>query len=745
MKNQFKIYFDNSDLLLNDLYERKIDIKCVLEELNITKDLSSIQIPEMKETDILDNFGKFIKRNMNYKIKGNIKPYIINNKYYYKKLIENYNNSNCRLSKKNIIELIYNLAFSQNGINYEPQIELKSNKTTIGCFLMNEVISFIKNRSIDNDKDISDFIKINHILFCIGDKFEKLCLRLFLIINVFISVKYDKFSNYNEFITNFYCLYYKFRKTENLDILKEEILSKIDFPNYSQFRFEETTLNEEFISMLLNKLENMIKCKSNFEIKINRNILNNLTLLKLFHIDKIKEMQIKSFFKFSNIQDNYMKYIQNKDSDFDVLVDELNYDEKKLHLFNVFFVIACGLIDKIERDSLQIFNEGNNVITLFKKYADSLLETINDILEKIRTQKDVPIIEENFGFAKIFKTFFVLFTDLNNEKYRRKKLRFDLLDSLGEENHEKKPLLKISINIEKGDKNSNFTRLSQNSGKHKDNEELYYDKLNSDSLEEGCRRYILSKINDIIDDNIQEISIVEIFKILFGLNFFIPYVDSKGSLVFIPVAKKLNYSNDNYEEYGYQEFDMMFKVSNNKDIPLNNKDSSKFLPFVKSTQIKVSKHNIQIENETEFVIKQNALVIIENKIKFPKTKEKFISYITIMIKKLVFVIKLLKNIKSPVIHSCQNFQLLLIYDEIIVHENEIMNYINKEEIKKIVNEQSLNETLEFTIEIVYISQIVHFYNTLNDLKERREMKNEITKLKSKVEELERILNDKKDI
>ena len=232
-------------------------------------------------------------------------------------------------------------------------------------------------------------------------------------------------------------------------------------------------------------------------------------------------------------------------------------------------------------------------------------------------------------------------------------------------------------------------------------------------MEEGCRRYILSKINDIIDDNIPEISIVEIFKILFGLNFFIPYVDSEGSLVFIPVAKKLNYSNDNYEEYGYQEFDMMFKVSNNKDIPLNNKDSSKFLPFVKSTQIKVSKHNIQIEKQTEFVIKQNALVIIENKIKFPKTKEKFISYITIMIKKLVFVIKLLKNIKSPVIHSCQNFQLLLIYDEIIVHENEIMNYINKEEIKKIVNEQSLNETLEFTIEIVYISQIVHFYNTIN--------------------------------
>ena len=106
------------------------------------------------------------------------------------------------------------------------------------------------------------------------------------------------------------------------------------------------------------------------------------------------------------------------------------------------------------------------------------------------------------------------------------------------------------------------------------------------------------------------------------------------------------------------------------------------------------------------------------------------------------MIKLLKNLKSPIIHSCQYIQLLPIYDEVITHENEIMKNINKEEIKKIVNELTLNETLKFSIEIVYVSQIVHFCNTLNDLKERREMKNEIRKLKSKVEDFERLLNNK---
>ena len=741
MTNILQIYFDNLDYLFKDLYERKIPINDVLEDLNITKNLSFIQTPKMKENDILESFAKFIKRNMNYIIKG-IKPTMNDIKYYYKKLIENINNSTRRLSYKQIIELIGNLAFSNTGINCELQNEPKTNREIIECFLMSEVLSFIKNKSIDNDKIISEFIKLNHILFCTDDRIQHICLRFFLILNVFISVKYDKFSNYDEFIMNFYCLYYKFRKIENLNILKEEILSKI-LPNYSMLSFDETTLKEESISILLNELENMIKRKSNFTLKINENIFNNLTLLNLFHLNKIDKIKIKSFFKFSNIQDNYLKYIQDKDKKFDLLVDELNYDENKLHVFNIFFVIACGLIDKIERDSLQIFNGDNNVITLFKKYADALLKTINDIIEKIKTKSNIPDIEENFGFGKIFKTFYVLFTDLKNETYKIEKLKFDLVDCFVEKNVEKRPILRININVEKSDKNSNFTKLSKNSDMYKNEEEIYYEKLNSDSLEEGCRIYILSKIADVIDDNPQEITIIEMFKILFGLNFVIPYVDENGSLTFIPVSKNLNNSSDNYKEYGYQEFDMMFKISNNNDIPLNNKNGSQFLPFVKSTQIKINNTSIQIEDETEFFIKKNALVIVENKIKFPKSKNKFIEYITVMLKKLVFVTKLLKNTKNN-IHSYDNIQLLLIYDDIIFRPNEIKNNINKEEIKNIMMDISFDESLAFTIEIVYVSQIVHFYNTFNYLKERNEMKKEIKFLRAKVEEMDKLLNKKKD-
>ena len=94
--------------------------------------------------------------------------------------------------------------------------------------------------------------------------------------------------------------------------------------------------------------------------------------------------KIKSFFRYSIIQRNYLNFYNNKDENFVVSVDKLDYDEDKLHVFNIFFLIACGLYDKIEMESLQIFNFGNNVINLFKKYANILLEKINNIVLDIK-------------------------------------------------------------------------------------------------------------------------------------------------------------------------------------------------------------------------------------------------------------------------------------------------------------------------------------------------------------------------
>ena len=47
-----------------------------------------------------------------------------------------------------------------------------------------------------------------------------------------------------------------------------------------------------------------------------------------------------------------------------------------VNVFNIFFLIASGLVKKIGKISLQIFNEDNKVNTLFKKYGEILLDNI---------------------------------------------------------------------------------------------------------------------------------------------------------------------------------------------------------------------------------------------------------------------------------------------------------------------------------------------------------------------------------
>ena len=735
-EERIQIYFDNVDGLLKELYKNEISLENVLEELNCSKNLSFIPYQIIDKNEILKCFSEFIKSNTIHKIKGTIKPTINNIKYYYKKIVEEASNSNRELSYKQIIELIGNLTFGSEDINCELINKPKTNKEIIECFLINKVKLFIKEKSLKNNKKISEFIKCNHLLFCTNDDFQKICLRFFLIINLYFSEKYDRFSNYDEFILNFYYLYYKYTKPENLNKFRDEILSKIYLLNYSNFSLDEDFLNKQYISALQEDLEILKRKKKCFKLRINETILNNKKLLKLFHLKEVDEEKVKRFFKFSIIQDNYSKFTQ--EQKVDLLVDNLNFNENKLHVFNVFFIINCGLIDKIEKDSLQIFNGDNNVVSLLKKYANALLETINEIIEKVKNKEDPEEIEENFGFGKIFQTFYVLYTDLNNEKYKIEKLKFDLNDNLIEKNIEKKPILKVNVNIEKSDNNTHFTKLSKNSDKKRNDKEFYYEKLNSDSLEEGCKKYILSKIDDLINENIDEIEFIEMFKILFSLNFFIPYIDNNGSLEFYPITKQLNQKDNNNLEYGFQEFDYFFKVSNNKNIiPMNQNNDANQLPFVKNIQITIDCNNtnnpiINLEEGTEFFIKKDALVIVENKLKFPKSKELFFTYITIMLKKLNFVVKLIKNTTGD-FDLCKNIQLLLIYDDIIFNSEKIMDNTDIEEIKKIINDISFTETIKFTIEILYINQIVHYYNALHDLKERKKMKETIQTMKNIIE------------
>ena len=515
--------------------------------------------------------------------------------------------------------------------------------------------------------------------------------------------------------------------------------------NYSKFSFDKNSLNDYYIPKLSNDLNVLINNNKSFKLKIDARLLNNPMLLKLFNLVNIDKAKIANFFKYSKIQENYLKYCNNLKDNFEISVDELDYQENKLHVFNIFFIIACGLYDKIEKESLQIFNINNNVITLFKKYANILMENINKIIFDIK-EKDNTIIlhnEEIFGFGKIFNSFYVLYTNLDNDQYKKEKLKFELIDNSVEQNDESN-VWEINFKLNKSEVDSNFTKVSDHSNKSKNQMQSYYEKINSNSLEEECKTYIFSKINDLINENQDKIQLIEIFKILFGLNFVIPYVDENYTLKFKSVTKKLNNANSNYQEYGYQEFDCLFKVIGNEDILMNSDNNN--LPFIKSLQIEIIsdkefnqiKFDIKLEDGKQFSIKKNALVLVENKLKFPQKKELFLKYITIMIKKLNFVIKLIKNTTKD-FYSYKNIQLLLIYDDIICERDELKKYISEEQIKSILNQISFTEKVKFTIEIIYVSQTVNVYNISKSFEEMNKMKNKMNKMEIEIKNLREIL------
>ena len=139
----------------------------------------------------------------------------------------------------------------------------------------------------------------------------------------------------------------------------------------------------------------------------------------------------------------------------------------------------------------------------------------------------------------------------------------------------------------------------------------------------------------------------------------------------------MNNINSEYPEYGYQEFDYLFKVIGNEDILMNQNDN-KYLPFVSCLQININsqkyfnqfEYNVKMEDNQPFSIKKNALVIVENKLKFPTQKDKIIEFIKLMVKKLNFIIKLVKNTTND-FYYYDNIQLLLIYDDVIINRDEL--------------------------------------------------------------------------
>ena len=124
---------------------------------------------------------------------------------------------------------------------------------------------------------------------------------------------------------------YDFLKVNLILFLTDDnILSKIDEDNYAKFSLDKKFINAKCIDILLCNLNNLINNNNNFKLKIDNNLFNNPKLLKIFNLDKIDKEKIKSFFRYSIIQRNYLNFYNNANENFTVSIDKLDYDEDKI-------------------------------------------------------------------------------------------------------------------------------------------------------------------------------------------------------------------------------------------------------------------------------------------------------------------------------------------------------------------------------------------------------------------------------
>ena len=113
---------------------------------------------------------------------------------------------------------------------------------------------------------------------------------------------------------------------------------------------------------------------------------------------------------------------------------------------------------------------------------------------------------------------------MNSNKYKEVKLKFNLIDTLAQKSDAPKPMFEIKFNLDKNEVDSNFSRISVDSKKNMNEEQIYHEKINATSLEEECKTYILTKSNDLINENSDQIQIIENYKIFMVIKSLIIYL-----------------------------------------------------------------------------------------------------------------------------------------------------------------------------------------------------------------------------
>ena len=339
-----------------------------------------------------------------------------------------------------------------------------------------------------------------------------------------------------------------------------------------------------------------------------------------------------------------------------IAIDDLNYQNDKIHLFTNEFLIMNGFKKNIEECDFEIFNEGNFSIDIFSKFLRQIIEELNKSLKennfksifmekydiKLNNKKRTHYISGilDYDYKKNYKA-------MQNNKIKQNsfiKIKiYQNKDDEGEEKKEKNNKLKTENTEEEEKKDENNINETEDeeeedekyNGNNKNeadgtqsNYSIKISDINSIFSASNISDLIKDKayaledlINDILITNFKKGEVLSLPNILFKLNFKIPKYNEKNNTIEFKSAH-LDYSDENnkqeYENYtyGFNEIDTAFK-SNVKDYVED--DSLKFfknnLKFVKKKyQEYFDPQNVKNQN---FTIYPDTIFFCEIKSSFP--------------------------------------------------------------------------------------------------------------------------------
>ena len=527
-------------------------------------------------------------------------------------------------------------------------------------------------------------------------------------------------ENENSFTMNDFIVIYS-------NILIEKVFNK----DFNEKIFNE--LNETYLyfifqikdKKLINKIKNLIykylyekNDLNQFIIQTSEEIVQNTTIddsnLKEYQLlynefdinfDKVKDnvlnlfgknlkkdiSEILNFFDPKKINKNFYNSNENINIDENrIVIDNLNFYEKKIHLFSTEFLIANGLKSEIIENDFEIFNENNLSIDQFSNYLRKIIEEIN-----------ASIINNNFN-TDFIKNHHIKLHRNNFHRYIIAKLIYDDKIKMNNSKEINKNSF-IEINILQKKNKIKDTKANDLKNSSDDSSLFSYSSISDINKDKADNFENL--INEILIRHISSDKLTQLPNISFKFNLKIPIYNEKNNSIEFKSCR-LNYNNDQteklesnllYGSYGFKEIDVAFRNYLKKYI--KTEDSKYFNNNLEYHKDVFADNFYLFENkkENKFIIYPNSILFGEIKKTFPNRTNGRENYIDVKINKANELINEDKKIKdlSPYLFQLEKLIKKFIFFYKVYNEQKNLSNIqivflyDNMDIDKIINDKKL--------------------------------------------------------